>query len=495
MPSYSSNEIDADWRYSIAQDFTTSNDQPYPYADNGHLQWRNEVHKITLNGTAHLACVSSDGKRLALGIRHDIHVVDTDTWKTIVVLKGHTSEVNAIAFRPDDANFLVSGETEEFSDNGLSSPPVIIFWDINKECTKRPHTDDPYGDAVHAAATAATEGLTRIGISLDQDEIQELKTGFQPVLNRVMARNTAAGHATVDGQLQEQFQSRIFSPSGRWMAYRPGESPQANGDVPWDILIVVSTDTLEKKFTLGGHTDAIMWMGWSPDETLFASISWDSSIRIWDAVTGDQKHCFKTETQNWTGNFSPDMNYFVATDGNGNVRIFSLHSGEVHWMYEGQQGDGWRRTISWHPNSQWLAVGGERLGELLLLDVVEKKLLQKRVLSTDACTREEEYRKIMTQFLGVVKVQFVDNGNKLAVCTYGDGSIELYDIQQEVKWRFARGGTDDGPEAHEWRDDKGKVTSKRGHDMVVWEDHPKGVLRLASLDFDGVRIWEAPLTL
>ncbi|RGP67106.1 hypothetical protein FSPOR_6162 [Fusarium sporotrichioides] len=494
MPSYSSNEFDADWRYAITEDFTTSTDQPYPYADNGHLQWGNEIQKITLSGTAHLACVSNDGKRLALGIKHDIHVVDTGTWETVVILKGHTSQVNAIAFKPDDANVLVSGENEERHDKEPASPPMIIFWNIEEECTKHPHTDDLYGDAVHVAATAAAEGLTKIGIILDQDKIQELKTGFQPVVDRVAARSTAARHVTIDGRLREHFQSNIFSPSGKWMAYLPGKAPQANTDVPWHMHIV-STDTLEKKFTLEGHTDAIMWVGWSHDEALFASISWDRSIRIWDAFTGDQKHCFMTETQNWTGNFSPDANYFVATDGNGHMRVFSLPSGELHWMYEGQHGGGWRRTISWHPNSQWLAIGGERLGELLLVDVVERKLLQKRVLSTDACTREEEHRKMMKRFLGVVKVQFVDNGNKLAVWTYGDGSIELYDIQQEVKWRFPRGGTDDGPETHEWRDDKGKVTSKRGYGMVVWEDRSKGVLRMAGLDFDGVRIWDVPLTL
>ncbi|KAG8672668.1 hypothetical protein FPOAC2_06061 [Fusarium poae] len=494
MPSYSSDEFNADWRYAITEDFVSSADQPYQYADNGHLQWGNEVQKITFNGTAHLACISNDGKRLALGIKHDIHVLDTETWETVVVLKGHASEVNAIAFKPDDANVLVSGETEERQNNELLTPPIIIVWNIEEECTKGPRTNGSYGDAIHAAATAAAEGLITIGIHLDQDKIQELKAGFQPVVDRVAARNTAAHHATIDGRLQEHFQSRIFSPSGKWMVCLPGKSPRANSKVPWHIQIV-STNTLEKKFTLEGHTDAIMWMGWSPDETLFGSISWDRSIRIWDAFTGDQKHCFMTETQNWTGDFSPDMKYFMATDGKGNVRVFSLPSGELYWMYEGRREGGWRRSISWHPNSQLLAVGGERLGELLLLDVKEKKLIQKRVLSTDACTREEEHRKMMTRFVGVGKVQFVDNGHKLAVCTYGDGSIELYDIQQEVKWRFPRGGTDDGPEAHEWRDDRGKVTSRMGRGMVVWEDRSKGVLRLASLDFDGVRVWDVPLTL
>jgi WD40 repeat protein len=491
MPSYSSDEFHADWRYAIKEDFVTSTDQPYPYADNGHLQWGNEVQKIAFNGAAHLGCISNDGKRLALAIEHDIHVVDTVTWETVAILKGHTSQVNAISFRPDDANSLVSGETEEHRTKETISSPMIIFWNIEEENTKHPHGDDSYGGAAHAAATIAAESLTKFGISLDQDEIRGLEAGFQPVIDRAAARNVAARHATIDGRLQEHFQAQIFSPSGKWMVYLPGKSPRSNGNDQWHMQII-STATLQKKLLLKGHTDAIMWTGWSPDETFFASISWDRSIRIWDACTGDQKHCFMTETQNWTGNFSPDMSYFVATDGKGNLRVFSLPSGELHWMYEGQSGGGWRRTISWHPNNQWLALGGERLGGLLLLDVREKKQLQKRTLSADACTREDEYRKMMTRFVGVGKVQFLDGGNKLVVWTYGDGSIELYDIQQEVKWRFPRGGTDDGSEAHKWRDEKGKVTSKRGYGMVAWEDRSKAVLRMASLDFDGVRIWDVP---
>ncbi|RGP81088.1 hypothetical protein FLONG3_877 [Fusarium longipes] len=493
MPSYSSDEFYADWRYTVGEDFVTSTDQPYPYAHDGHLQWGNEVQKITFDGAAHLACISSDHKRLALAINCDIHVIDTKSWEVIAVLKGHTSEVSAIAFRPHDSNFLVSDETDELHHSHGGSSPQIVFWDI-EEVAKHIHQDGSYADAAHAAATAAAGSLTKLNVTLNETEIQEIKAGFQPVIDRAIAKNTAARHTTINGRLQEHFQSQILSPSGKWMVYLPGKSPKRNGDDAWDMQII-STDTFAKCLFLSGHRDAIMWMGWSSDETLFASISWDRSIRIWDARTGDQKHCFMTETQNWTGNFSPDASYFVATDGKGNVRVYSLPSGDLHWTYSGQSGGGWRRTVSWHPNNQWLAVGGGRLGELLLLDVKLMKQLQKRVLSAEASTREEEYRKMMTRFVGVGKVQFVDGGNKLVVWTYGDGSIEVYDIQQEVKWRIPRGGTDEGSESHKWRDEKGKVTSKGGHGMVAWEDSSRGVLRVASLDFDGVRIWEVPLVL
>ncbi|KAL4731799.1 hypothetical protein ACLX1H_000791 [Fusarium chlamydosporum] len=493
MPSYSSKEFYADWRYALKRDFSTSSDQPYPYANNGYLQWGKEVRKLIFNKAAHLGSITDDGKRLALAIENDIHVLDTETWDTIAVLRGHSSRVNAIAFRPDDTNKLVSGETADHRNMDVVSPPMIIFWNLEEECMQQPSSNGPYDDAAHAAAITVAQKLADLGLSLSDDEIQGLKTDIQPAVNRAAARNMAARHATIIGRLLHSSKSRVFSPSGKWLAYLPGKAPRSNRDDPWDIQIL-STDGHEKKFLLQGHTDAIMWTGWSPDESLFASISWDHSIRIWDAHTGDQRHCFMTESQNWTGGFSADMSYFVATDGQGNVRVYSLPSGELHWMYEGGRGLGWRRAISWHPNNQWLAVGGERLGELLLLDVVEKKLLQQRLLSTEACTREEEYRRMMERSTGVDKVQFLDSGNKLAVRTYGDESIELYDMQEEVKWRFPRGGTDDGPDADKWRDEKGKVTSKGGHGMLGWESRSKGVLQMASIDFDAVRIWEVPLT-
>ncbi|CAG7562422.1 unnamed protein product [Fusarium equiseti] len=352
MPSYSSEEFYVDWRYAVKEDFVTSSDQPYPYADNGHRQWGNELHKFTFNEMADRGTVSNDGKHLALAVKNDIHVVGIETWDTIAVLKGHASEVHAIAFRPDDSNVLVSSEVDLDGSN-ITTHPLIIFWNIEQERTKHPKDDDSYAYVAQAAASTAARKLTNHRVNLTGEELGSPEQKFQPVIDRAVARHIAKRHVTIDGRLQTNFQAQIFSPSGKWM--------------------VISTDTLEKTFLLQGHTDAIMWTGWSPDESLLASISWDTSIRIWDAHTGDQKHCFTTETQNWTGSFSPNMSYFAAANGKGHVRIFSLPSGELHWMYEGQKGNGWRRSVSWHPNNQWLAVGGERLGEIFILDVVEKK--------------------------------------------------------------------------------------------------------------------------
>ncbi|KAF4990830.1 hypothetical protein FGRMN_8211 [Fusarium graminum] len=491
MPSYSSDEFLSDWRYAVEQDFTTSAGEPYPYADDGRLQWGDETRKITLKGQSHLGCVSHDSEYLALAVEHDIYVVNTQSWETIVVLKGHTSKIHSMAFRPHDAKTLISSDEPLYDRNGTARDPTITLWNVEEEQAKTHLGEDSLGNAARAAASAAAKKLAEDGISLDSTKVQDLGTFLEPAISRVVSEHMIADKATLKGQLVSAHQSQMFSPSGKWLAYIPGKRPRSNRSDPWDIRII-SVDDLSEGLILKGHTDAMMWLGWNSDETLFASVSWDGSIRVWDSKTDHEKYHFKTEHQNWTGGFSADSKYFAAIDGKANVRVYSMDDGELHWMY-GASKSGWRRTIDWHPNNQWLAVGGERGGEMLLLDVKEKKLLQRRVLSVEASTGSEEVRSMMRGFVGVAEVIFLDDGKKLAVWTYGDWSVEVYDIDQEVKWRFARGGTEDGPEADKWRNEQGKVTSGRGYDMLTWEDRKKGVLQLASLDFDGVRIWEVPL--
>ncbi|ENH75351.1 hypothetical protein FOC1_g10002907 [Fusarium oxysporum f. sp. cubense race 1] len=480
MPGYSSDQLLKDWLYAVKQDFTASQGNPFPYAENGKQQWDDEIKKITFKRQPHIGSVSSNGKYLALGIDHVIHILDTQSWDTIAVLRGHTNKVDTLAFRSGRSDVLVSCEEQIYDDLGHTEPPRIILWNIEEERSAPRLGDDQLRNASQAALSAAADKLAEAGINLSKDELRHLERTVGPAVSRTVSKHIAASKVTIEGRLHSAHESQIFSPSGNWMTYLPGESLISNGDDLWDIQIV-SSDDLSKGLLLKGHTDAVMWTGWSPDESVFASVSWDESIRIWDATTGEQKYRFKTEGQNWVGAFSPNSSYFAATDGLNNV-------------YKGQRSDRWRRTLAWHPTNPWLAVGGESSGELLLLDVSEKKLLQKRLFSTDACTVDKESRDMMRDFVGTLEVRFFDDGNKLAVWTFGDWSIEVYDLKQEVKWRFARGGTEDGPNAGKWRNEHGKVTSKGGYEMVAWEDHSKCSLFLASIDFDAVRLWEVSLT-
>ncbi|KAM5350051.1 hypothetical protein ACJ41O_006556 [Fusarium nematophilum] len=469
MPSYSSRQLYQDWRYAVDNDFVTADGKPFPYARHGKLQWGDETRKLWLDENPHDGSISSDGGRLAVAAQQNIYIIDTKTWETVTILKGHTSTISSLAFKPNDNNTLVSSE-DDHNGSDPDTKPTIIVWKIDKAKETPILGDSALSGVGSAAAGTAIDKLAGLGMQLKEDEQEELKTAFMPALTRVMAKQNVANNIRIHGHLQTGFQSEIFSPSGSQMVYLPGDRPYSNGNVPWDMTIC-STDNFKPLVTLKGHTDAIMWTGWSPNEAIFASVAWDGTIRIWDPASGQQLHCFETSHQNWTGAFSPDSKCFVATDGSGTIRVYSLHSEEtLHWEFKPAGHKHWRRAVAWHPAGKLVAVGGETCGEILLLDVVTKEVVQKRTLSTAAAqVDDEELRTVLEGFVGVSEVKFVDRGNKLAAWTYGDSSIEVFDLCQQVKWRFARGGTEDGPNADKWRGEEGRVTSFGGHGMLAWE--------------------------
>ncbi|KAK3179495.1 hypothetical protein K4F52_009067 [Lecanicillium sp. MT-2017a] len=491
---YSSSEFAKNWRYAVNQEFTNASGDPFPYAENGRQHWGNELTKLTFEVAPKKGAISDDGNRMAFAVGKEIHTIDTATWETTTVLPAHLSDVASLAFKPKDSNILVTSNSEDHSLSGQEGQATIFFWKLdalNKTQVLESKTLAAIGNAGVSAQSAL---LSQHGIEMTQDDLERLERLTLPFVKHVIARTLSKNKGSLHGRLTTSFQSNVFSPSGRWMVYLPGDSPRSNGVDVWDMKIC-SADDYSDRLTLTGHTDAIMWTGWNHDESLFGSVAWDKTIRIWDANTGRQLHKFETGKQNWTGGFSPDSQFFAATDGDGRVRVYALRSdneNKEHWVYEDTAVEGrkWRRALAWHPDSKLLAVGGDSLGEVLLLDIENKEVRQHRTLSFEASEAENDLaRKMMSAYLGVSRVEFVGNGDKLVIWTTGDGSIEVYDLARSFKHRFARGGTDDVPEAAAWRGNDGKVTSGQGRGMMVGEDKSRGRLILASLDSDGVRVW------
>ncbi|EEU37210.1 uncharacterized protein NECHADRAFT_59622 [Fusarium vanettenii 77-13-4] len=490
---YTIEQLYRDWRYAVEKDFVTTDGKPFPYAPGGHLQWGNEDRKLSLSGEPRDACLSRDGKRAAIVVDKRIQIIDTETWETIVVLKGHTRPVDSLAFKPNDSNILVSSEGTDADRIRGDVEPTIIVWDIEK-AKKALRLEESDLHVISKAATAvAASKLEGLGLELKDPGQVELETALASEIDRVMAKQGITDNIRICGRLQIGHQPEIFNGSGTRMVYLPGYAPESDEPVPWDVVIC-STDDFKPILTLKDHTDDIKWVGWSPDETLLATMSFGKTIRIWDAVKGHQVHCFETDHYYWAGSFSPDSQHFVATDGVGIIHVYALHADKtLYWEFQTEGPKMSRSSVAWHPNGKLVAVGGRRDGEILLLDIVNKEVVQRRLLSNrDSKVDGEANPMIAGWFVGVNQLKFVDGGNKLVVWMSGDGSIEVFDLSKEVKWRFARGGTEDGPEAEKWRDENGKVTSEAGSGMFVLEK--EGKLTLASVDSDGVRLWTVPLT-
>jgi WD40 repeat protein len=73
-------------------------------------------------------------------------------------------------------------------------------------------------------------------------------------------------------------------------------------------VVIFSVSTRSEKFRLEDHKDAIMWVRASPDGTLLATSSWDSTVKIWDLQDGSLVRELKgTKGQSWTGSWRAPM--------------------------------------------------------------------------------------------------------------------------------------------------------------------------------------------
>lgn len=503
MPNYSSHQFYKDWRYSLAKDFTNPAGEPVKYAKDGFRTWGDERYKIPFSDSANGASVNSDKSLIAIAFKEDLHIYETANFTEVLVLKGHVSRIEGFDFHPRNPKLIVSAESGAPRDrDSTPGDPIILFWNLDDEKSNPILDGKIISKIASEAAETAFKSLQTADPRLDlspEDE-KSLSTAIEPAITNIVKTRGTTKRKSLIGRLQDGFQSNVFSPSGDYMIYMPGKRPRSNGNDVWDIKIY-SMVTHEDSFTLSGHSDAMMWLGFSPDESLVATVSWDQSMRLWDAKTGEQKFIFKTSSQNWTGSFSPDSKKFAGTCGNGTLYVYSTVDGSTLVEHKPETGRGWLRALSWSANSQVVAVGGGHgapIGALFLYNVAENKVIQERVLSTDACQVEPEIRRMMGGFLECNAVKFVDGGRKIVTLTSGDGGFETYDLKNWEKWRFARPGVDPQPEETESKNSaeegKEKEIAHGGYMATVWEDEKRKAIFIASMDSDGVRIWDVPIS-
>lgn len=75
-----------------------------------------------------------------------------------------------------------------------------------------------------------------------------------------------------------------FSRNGRWLA-------SASRDASAILWEVIPGHALSKRHTLRGHTKALTFCCWSPDDSMLATCSLDGLVKIWEVETGS---CLRT---------------------------------------------------------------------------------------------------------------------------------------------------------------------------------------------------------
>lgn len=202
---------------------------------------------------------SPDGTQLAsCGEDKTARVWDAATGALLATCQGHTSKVLRVEYSPDGSRLVT-----------VSSDGTVRQWDARMGSEVEPpydrHSSEVYS-AVYSpngewVASAGADRTIRVWWARGRQDVAVL-----------------LGHT---GRVIEV----AFAPDGRWLASRSCRSTLTPaGD---DTVRVWNVDARATLPVLRGHTDFVYPVAFSPDGRWLASGSWDSTVRLWDAATGE----------------------------------------------------------------------------------------------------------------------------------------------------------------------------------------------------------------
>ena len=331
----------------------------------------NAVKRIG-NGIFNDIAYSPDGKQLALAASIGIWFYDTDTYKPLSLLIGHTDYVWAVEYSAD-GKILASG----------SSDGTIRIWDpqTTKNITVLTGHQNGVthiaisGDSQMLASVGADEKFVRLWNLNTHKPIADLKGKFNTIRSLAYSPDSdiiAAGD--FDGTVtlfSTKEKRRITSLVGHnlapsditepgsvlTLAFSPDGETLASGSRDTTIRLW-NTKTTHHKVTLTGHGGRITTVVFSSDGKTIASgatyTHWnsDSSIRLWDAKTGKHLRTIKTPDLVRMLAFSPDNETLASININSDIHIWNTNTGELKANLTKQRGKSNSEPISVFPDGK-----------------------------------------------------------------------------------------------------------------------------------------------
>jgi WD40 repeat protein len=295
---------------------------------------------------------SPDGTRLVSGGEDRMaRLWDSDTGVLLATCRGHESKVLSAAFRPDGARLVTT-----------SSDGTVRQWEWDAATGRE--VEAPYerhtGEVITAAYSPDGEWVASAGS--DRTIRVWRARGRQDIA--VLHGHTGA----VTGV--------AFAPGGRRLASLSSERGfDAAGDGTARVWDVDPRATLPE---LRGHTRSIYPVAFSPDGRWFASGSWDATVCLWDAATGelcvpplDHPGIVRTLA------FGPDGRWLVTgNDADGRLRIWDVATVSVPKEIPGPGASVWFLAVS--PDGARVAASSGEVqlkGSLGVYDVTSREQL------------------------------------------------------------------------------------------------------------------------